>query len=815
MNTTTKFDATLLVPQPQRIRLHGGFCNLQALTHWCLYASPARASGLDHVIADINTVLGRPLRRADSAGENTLHFVIDGQGVPGRGDESYTLDLAPRSVTITAASMRAAFWAVQTLRQIVEVAGGLRVPALVVHDWPRFAFRGFSDDMSRRQISTVRDIEHTIQWLARFKVNVYQPYMEDIIFIDKHPQIGRGSGRFTRDEIAMLVACGRRHFVEIMPQFNSLSHQEHMLALPEYAGLRYKGNPENANPNNPNTRAWLRDVYQQLFAQFPCRYFHMGMDEARGLLDEPDLYIGLANWLAELVLGAGKTPIMWHDMFVPYHTTAVKYSATLLDRLNRGIILNQWLYRMPDARVRFLDEIVTRGFTALQSPWIQSHYCGASGEDWRMANALITYGQQFPRMLGVHNCTWNDNAIVTDRALNWRGHAMAAELGWRGAQSANHWQAVTRAFALQFHGVRDARAVGARDDIAEFGREQGGMCGRAAIALPVQLAHTCSDTDVRRAKQVYKEARALMQTMLEQDEAIRRNGAVRRHAFVGLARIAAGAMRMHDMPALCAALRRRNVPRIAALMQKHIVEIESLRQLHEGVYLEQFKAEGMEYLDAYYRQCIAAMQDLPWQVERHAARAHELMQQGWLPLDLRAAANSEPRDAAALLQGLVVWDNVPWQIIDPAANAGKALLWTHSAQFTTHPKTIVIPVNACARELHVLHATYGSHHAQPGSYRLEFADGTTRVIRLRAGKDVADWWNPLGHVLGGGGALRLDTRHCRLACMTGPEQQSNHGFYHFWQKVSTPRVPITRIVIEAGDEAVALVVPAMTLRRAR
>jgi hypothetical protein len=51
--------------------------------------------------------------------------------------------------------------------------------------------------------------------------------------------------------------------------------------------------------------------------------------------------------------------------------------------------------------------------------------------------------------------------------------------------------------------------------------------------------------------------------------------------------------------------------------------------------------------------------------------------------------------------------------------------------------------------------------------------------------------------------------------MTGPEQQSNHGFYHFWQKVSTPRVPITRIVIEAGDEAVALVVPAMTLRRAR
>ena len=40
--------------------------------------------------------------------------------------------------------------------------------------------RGISDDISRGQVSNIDNFRRIIKFLARYKMNVYQPYIEDV-----------------------------------------------------------------------------------------------------------------------------------------------------------------------------------------------------------------------------------------------------------------------------------------------------------------------------------------------------------------------------------------------------------------------------------------------------------------------------------------------------------------------------------------------------------------------------------------------------------------------------------------------------------
>lgn len=797
-----------LVPAPQRMRRQRGGYDLARL-RTCVCEGCTQSEESAYLLDELHDVLGRRLMRTQRTVPNSVTLRVDGVGVRGKGAESYALAIGPDGITITGASTRAVFWGVQTLWQLRSTYG-LRLPCITIEDWPHFGWRGFSDDMSRRQISPLRDLVFTMRWLARFKINLYQPYIEDIIYLDKHPLVGRKSGRFTRDEVAQLVAAGRRYFVDIMPQFNSLSHQEHLLALPEYHAWRFEGNPETLDPRLPAVRAYLRDVYEQLFEQFPCKYFHMGLDEARGLVHRPDLFINMTNWLADMVVAAGKIPVIWHDMFVPYDRRAVKYSPALLQQLHPAVILNVWLYRMPDARAAFLEEAARQDRQIVVSPWIQSHLCGAARADAESARLLVRYAQRLPGMLGVHNTTWNDNAIVTDRALNWRGHAMAAALGWRGARSLHELETAARGCAVHMHGLRAPADLAALDAAAECGAQASTRGRGAALSLPVRLAHTVTQTDVASAGELGIRVRGIHARIARVSASAAQHADLLDHVLLGLRRVEVGAVRMQRAQQLQRALQHDDVKRIAALAAQDVKLLHALRAHHAAVYLHRYKAEGLEYLEYYYRSCIAALEDLAWQVEQHRKRHHALCAQGFLPLDLAGVVTSPPRELAALLYGPVVHDNVPWLLLDPATCSGHSLIWTGSSQWKDYPREVHVPVQRAARELHVLHGAYGAHDKPPGSYCLHFADGSEHPIRLRARKDCGDWWMPFGHTFGGGGALRLDPRHCRLACLTDPEFMQGHCLYHFYLPIRA-RSPVSHITIQSGHPDVSLIVAAITL----
>ncbi|MBI5725688.1 MAG: family 20 glycosylhydrolase [Planctomycetes bacterium] len=804
-------DTDLLLPCPQQVHLSAGACDLGAISGWMLapgaLSGPAGKQQTSYLADALAEVFGRKLTRRAAPDERTILLAIDGRGVEGKGPESYVLKAGPAGVSITGASARAIFWGIQTLGQIRQLSVGAAFRSIIIRDWPTMAIRGYSDDMSRKQVSTLRDLEFIIRQMARFKLNMYQPYMEDIIYIDRHPMMGINRGRLTRDEVGYLVEIGRRNFVDILPLFNSCAHCENMLNQKEYHHLRFENNPENLDPRLPEVRRLLEGVYEQLFEQFPCEYFHVGLDEARGLGERPDLYVKHANWLAKIVLAAGRRPIMYHDMFVPYHAHFTKYSARWLGKLDRRIILDQWMYGDDP---EFLPEMTRRGFEVIISPCMRGSYCGAGPEVWRKNNNFTRYALGYPGILGMLDTTWNHDGMH-DRHLNWRGLGMTGQVTWSGPAGESAMARMRRAFDAQFYGLADRRMSDSLDKLVTFG--EGNCFGGLALKLPVELAQSCGPNRKlqAQAKRTAAELAGHRKTIAEAMRKAKCNAGQLRHVELGLSRIGAGISRVLSAGGLLDALRAGSAVRIARIAAKEQDAMMQLRETHARIWLEVHKPEGLEFLDHHYRGAVSALEYLAWRTRWNRRRAKELMAGGLTPLDLSSAATACPGEMAALPWGLNVLDNIPWLVADPGKNGGKSVVMMRSARLRKLPIKAVIHVGRRARVVHFLHSLHGNDLKNPGRYRLIFADGSRQDIPLRPGKDVADWWMPFGHLFGGGGAMRIDTRTTRLAFLTGSEYLQGHCLYHFRRKVSNPAAAIQRIEVHAGDGDVSLLLAAVTL----
>ena len=84
---------------------------------------------------------------------------------------------------------------------------------------------------------------------------------------------------------------------------------------------------------------------------------------------------------------------------------------------------------------------------------------------------------------------------------------------------------------------------------------------------------------------------------------------------------------------------------------------------------------------------------------------------------------------------------VPFELIDPAANGGKAVLTLGAKKFPAGPLTATAPFGGKARSLYFLHAAAwsGGHMA---NYVVRYDDGTAAEIPIRDKEEVMNWWYP-------------------------------------------------------------------------
>ncbi|HEX9614153.1 MAG TPA: family 20 glycosylhydrolase, partial [Bacteroidota bacterium] len=349
--------------------------------------------------------------------------------------EGYVLAAGTNGISIIAESARGRFYGVMTLLQLMKVEKRtVGVPRVLIRDWPLQGMRGITDDLSRGQVSTMENFKKIIRFLARYKLNVYSPYIEDIFVFKNHPLIGKNRGALTDAQIRELDSYAKRFHVELIPIFETLGHWENILLLPEYARYAEFPGAHTLNVSDESSYELLDEMIGELAAAFSSPWFNMAADESwdvglgasRKRVEESDLATVHAEHykrLFDILKKHGKQPLMYGDIILNH--------PAILEKIPKDVVIVDWQYwagqEYPSAKT-FRDA----GFPFVVSPAVWNF----TGPFPNYVNTILNV-RNFARSgyengaMGILTSNWNDYGGEALRELNYYGFAWTAECAWQ------------------------------------------------------------------------------------------------------------------------------------------------------------------------------------------------------------------------------------------------------------------------------------------------------------------------------------------------------------------------------------------------
>lgn len=336
----------------------------------------------DQKLSGVASQLARFLRRAtgyvlgdttnDGPGQNVIRFILDEQ-MP--NPEQYALRVDEDLVTIRAATSQGAFYATQSLRQLlppqiesptVVQSVDWSVDAVQIDDMPRYGYRGMHLDVSRH-FFPVEFVKRYLDWMALHKLNTFHWHLTDDqgwrVEIKKYPRltevgawrretvVGHTLGRdasgdgqryggfYTRNEIRDVVAYAASRHITVIPEVDMPGHASALLAAyPEFACrpgefevATHFGIFEDVLCPSEETFAMIEDVIEEVANLFPGPFIHIGGDEAlknqwkenadcqaiirkNDLKNEDQLHSYFVRRVDAIVRKFGKRSIGWDDI---------------------------------------------------------------------------------------------------------------------------------------------------------------------------------------------------------------------------------------------------------------------------------------------------------------------------------------------------------------------------------------------------------------------------------------------------------------------------------------------------------------------
>ncbi len=254
-----------------------------------------------------------PLELVPAARHARILFQIGARHAGVTAEEGYTLHVTPKQIRIGAKTETGAFYALQTLLQLISNTEGVRsIPCLTVEDAPRFPYRGVMLDVSRN-FQSKEFILKQLDAMSRFKINRLHFHLTDgagwRLEIKKYPRLTEFAawrpyrnwqewwaadrhyceisdpracgGYYTREDIREIVEYARKRHITVIPEIEMPGHSEEVLAA--YPELSCTGEPYTASefcPGNEQVFQFLEDVLTEVMELFPSEYIHIGGDEA-------------------------------------------------------------------------------------------------------------------------------------------------------------------------------------------------------------------------------------------------------------------------------------------------------------------------------------------------------------------------------------------------------------------------------------------------------------------------------------------------------------------------------------------------------
>ena len=311
-----------VIPKPQKIGFQkDGFFTIKPDT---VILTDKAAMPTAHLLRDFLTpATGYTINvKALSQARDNCFVVRLDSALAHLGGEGYRLVVTPKKVVITAAENAGAFYALQTLRQLLpahiysnaEVPGtDWKIPCVRIEDYPRFAWRGAMLDCSRYFLPK-EFIRKFIDLLALHKMNTFHWHLTDNqgwrVEIKKYPKLtdvgawraeslvghhkdkprkfdGKPHGGFyTQNDIREIVAyAGDRH-IRVVPEIEIPGHSQAIIAAYPQLGVTGEqievgrwGGHQNVFNADEETILFLQDVLTEVLELFPSEFIHVGGDE--------------------------------------------------------------------------------------------------------------------------------------------------------------------------------------------------------------------------------------------------------------------------------------------------------------------------------------------------------------------------------------------------------------------------------------------------------------------------------------------------------------------------------------------------------
>ncbi|MDT8346892.1 MAG: family 20 glycosylhydrolase, partial [Flavobacteriaceae bacterium] len=362
-----KFSNSVIIPKPQSQITQSGYFTLSSKTQILADENfKVSVSFLKEFIEN-----GSDIRFREGESTSKIVFQLD-ETIS--SSEGYKLRISDNEIAISANNDTGAFYAVQSLRQLLPEAlenqtfteNKIHIQAQHIEDAPQFAYRGMHLDVGRHFFS-VEFIKKYIDMLALLKMNTFHWHLTEDqgwrIEIKKYPKLQevaawrdetlighyndmphqfdgkRYGGYYTQEEVKEIVAYAAERHITVIPEIEMPGHSQAAIAAYPHLGCTGE-NPgvaklwgvfEDIYCPKEETFTFLEDVLDEVLELFPSEYIHIGGDEApktrwkhcescqalikkEGLKDEHELQSYFITRMENYLNSKGRQIIGWDEI---------------------------------------------------------------------------------------------------------------------------------------------------------------------------------------------------------------------------------------------------------------------------------------------------------------------------------------------------------------------------------------------------------------------------------------------------------------------------------------------------------------------
>jgi hexosaminidase len=484
-NLTLHAQDLSIIPKPQKLTIGNGHFKFSSSTR-IFYDESCKneanylkllLSNEHHLTSTLNETQPKQTNQK-AAG---VYFIINRTDSTSLGKEGYKLQVNHDQIIIKAANSAGAFYAIQTLRQIIRNDS---IPNVTILDKPTFKWRGLMLDEGR-YFKGEQVVEEIMDEMALLKMNTFHWHLTDDqgwrIEIKKYPKLTEigskrrmsetgtwlsnkfdsipHSGYYNQTQIKDIIKYASARHITIIPEIEMPGHASAAIAAYPWLGAENKQievpitfgiKPDVFNVSDARVKTFLHDVLDEIMNLFPSKIIHIGGDEVKfdqwkasadvnsymkqhQIKTPADLQIDFTNGIASYIDKHHYRMMGWNEILGGTNENNNATDTKTNSKLSTTAIIDFWT-----GDPKIVSQAAINGYDVVNSYWLFTYL----DYDYKATALEKTYRfnpipdslpvQYRHKILGLNTQMWGE-WIPTVKRMNYLLYpriAAIAETGW-------------------------------------------------------------------------------------------------------------------------------------------------------------------------------------------------------------------------------------------------------------------------------------------------------------------------------------------------------------------------------------------------